>query len=44
MKKKGGLKKEKRAHGGAPPRDWIKFFFYMRFVKRNRNEIEAPKK
>ena len=42
-KKKGG-KKEKRAQWGTPPRWAQELIFYIRTVKRNRNEIEAQKK
>ena len=42
MKKKGGKEKEKRPQRGTP-RDGPKKFFFLRNVKRNRDEIEAQK-
>ncbi len=37
-------KKEKEGPKGYPPRRPKKLIFYIRTVKRNRNEIEARKK
>ena len=47
MKKKGKdrheNKKRKRGPKGVPPETAQKLIFYIRTVKRNRNEIEAKK-
>ena len=43
-RKKKELKIRKRGPKGVPPRRAQKLIFYMRTVKRNRNEIEAQKK
>ena len=38
------MKKRKRGPKGVPPEMGPKIVFYIRTVKRNRNEIEAQKK
>ena len=43
-RKKKKEKKEKEGPKGYPPRRAQKLIFYIRTVKRNRNEIEARKK
>ena len=42
--RKKSRKKRKRGPNGAPPETGPKIVFYIRTVKRNRNEIEPQKK